>query len=250
MSHIAAYLGPSVPVASIVEQGTHSLLTQAQSYPDGFGIGWYPEDSLPDAIRLISRAPLWAEGHLLAVARRLRSRCTVAGLRKARAGVVPELSGVQPFQRGRYLFIHDGELSLFREVFERPLREQLSEAQHRSLGGITEDEVLFATWLDALGNRTGADAMADALEKMVASVRTIAHANGTPATFAIVVSDGASLVALRTATHGMPPPLHTIATGADSPLPPSARIIASEPSFPGTWTALDLHSLTIFTAES
>lgn len=249
MSRIAAYLGPTAPVSTIIEQGTNSLVLQAPQSPDGFGIGWYPDDDRPEALRLISRSPIWAEDHLLKLTRRLRSRCVIAGVRRCSAGVVPELSGAQPFEHESFLFHHLGELSLFREVFERPLREDLSERGHRMLSGITDSEVLFATWLDALGERRGPEAMADALEQMVAKVRKIAHANGTPATFAIVASDGSSLVTLRTATHGTPPALHTIVAGSDAPVPATARVVASEPLFPGTWTMLDVHSLTIFTAE-
>jgi glutamine amidotransferase len=250
MSRIAAYLGPSAPVASVVEAGTNALIKQAAHNPDGFGIGWYPDDGLPDAIRLISREPIWFEDHLLAVTRRLRSRCVVAGVRRAPAGSYPELSGVQPFQRGPFLFHHDGELTMFREVFERPLRERLSHAQHQRLGGLTESEILFATWLDALGDRRGPDAMADALEQLMSVVGQLARANGAPATFSVVVSDGQSLVTLRTATHGTPPPLHTLVTAGDTPLPAGARVVASEPLFPSAWVTLEVHSLTIFVPEA
>lgn len=249
MARFAAYLGPVAPVSTVVEQGTYSLSALAQSNADGWGIGWYPNDGGQDAVRLISRAPLWTDQHHLALARRFRSHCVVAGVRRAQPGTIPELSGVQPHAHGPFLFFHDGELTHFREVFERPLRERLSDAQHRSLVGLTDSEILFATWVDALAGRTGPDAMADALEQTVALVRQIAMANATPASFAVVVSDGANLVALRTATHGVPPSLHTIVAGKDAPVPAGARIISSEPLFPGAWAAVEVHSLTIFTAE-
>jgi predicted glutamine amidotransferase len=250
MSRVAAYLGPLAPVATVVEQGTYPLAKQAASAPDGFGVGWYPDDGQEGALRLVSRSPIWAEEHLLKVARRLRSRCVLAGLRRCPPGTVPELSGAQPFDHGPFLFHHVGELSLFREVFERPLREKLGDRAHRSIAGTTDSELLFATWLDALGDRRGPDAMADALEKMLARVRQISHANGTPASFSVLASDGSALVALRSATHGSPPPLHTIVTSKDGSMPQGARIIASEPLFPGAWTALEDHSLTIFTPEA
>lgn len=246
MSRVAAYLGPSSPVATIVEQGTYSLAQLARSDADGWGVGWYPEDGQRDAVRLVSRSPLWTDAHHLELVRRLRSRCVVAGIRGCPPGQIPELSGAQPFAAGEYLFHHVGELSLFREVFERPLRERLSDRAHRTLGGLTDSELLFGTWRDALGDRHGADAMADALEQMVAAVQKIAHANATPATFTVVVADGTSLVALRTATHGTPPPLHTIVATKESALPEGARAISSEPLFPGAWNALEVHSLTIF----
>jgi len=249
MSRLAAYLGPSAPVATIVEQGTYSLAQLARSDADGWGLGWYPEDGRHDAVRLISRQPLWTETHHLELVRRFRSRCVVAGIRSVLPGQVPEISGAQPFASGPYLFHHVGELSLFREVFERPLRERLSDRYHRTLSGLTDSELLFGTWREALGDRSGADAMADALEQMVSAVQKIAHANGTPASFAVVVADGTSLVALRTATHGVPPTLHTIIANGEAPIPEGARAVSSEPLFPGAWTALEVHSLTIFADE-
>ena len=77
---------------------------------------------------------------------------------------------------------------------------------------------------------TTATDMADALEQTVALVRQIAMPNATPASYAVVVSDGANLVALRTATHGVPPTLHTIVAGKDAPVPAGARIKRSPTS--------------------
>lgn len=245
MSRVAAYLGPAVPVATIIEKGPYSLAQLARSDPDGWGAGWYPDDGR-EAVRLLSRAPLWTEPHHLELLRKLRSRCALAGIRSAPPGQAPELSGTQPFSTGTHLFHHVGELSMFREVFERPLRERLSDRSYRALAGHSEAELLFALWRDALGDRSGSDAVADALEQMVAAVQKIAHATGTSASFAVLVADGSNLVALRTATQGTPPSLHTSVAGRDSPLPPGARAIASEPLFPGSWAALELHSLTIF----
>lgn len=250
MSRLAAYLGPSAPVSTIVEQGTYSLAKLARSEADGWGIGWYPEDGHVDAVRLVSRAPLWTEPHHLELARRFRSRCVVASIQSCAPGQVPEIAGAQPFASSAYLFEHVGELGLFREVFERPLRERLTDRAHRALRGNSDSELLFATWMDALGDRTGADAMADALEQLVTRVQTIAHANGTPATFTVVVADGSSLVALRTATHGTPPTLHTIVASREAPIPDGARALSSEPLFPGAWTSLDVHSLTIFADDA
>jgi predicted glutamine amidotransferase len=250
MTRLAAYLGPSAPVSTIVEQGTYSLAKLARSDADGWGIGWYPEDGQSEAVRLVSRAPLWTEPHHLELTRRFRSRCVLASVRSVAAGHIPEVSGAQPFGSGSYLFQHIGELAMFREVFERPLRERLSDRAHRALRGLTDSELLFATFMDALGDRSGADAMADALEQLVASVQKIAHANATPATFTVVVADGSSLVALRTATHGVPPTLHTIVAGREAPLAEGARALSSEPLFPGAWTSLDVHSLTIFADDS
>ena len=67
MARFAAYHGPVAPVSTVVEQGTYSLSALAQSNAGGWGIGWYPNDGEDDAVRLISRAPLWTDQHHLAL---------------------------------------------------------------------------------------------------------------------------------------------------------------------------------------
>jgi predicted glutamine amidotransferase len=74
MSKFAAYLGPSTKVASLVEKGTHSLVKQSAEQPDGFGIGWYPEDEELEPISLSARLPLWSEDKVLKIARRYGRR--------------------------------------------------------------------------------------------------------------------------------------------------------------------------------
>lgn len=232
--------------ATLLEGGSYALVRQAAEYADGFGLGWFPLDGRPEPVRLVSRMPLWNEGHLLEAARRYPAECAVAQIR--RAAVSPaELSGAQPFASSSFLFAHDGELERFEEVFRRPLMQGLSDVAFAGIAGSTASELLFATWLDALGGRTDADAMAGALEALVGKVTQIATRAGVSASFAIVVTDGTSLLTLRTATRGTPPPLYTIVAEEGSVVPVSGRVVSSEPLFPGAWTSLDAHSLVIFT---
>src|SRR5688572_8644299 len=122
MSKLAAYLGPPINIATIVEAGSHALVRQAADHPDGFGLGWFPADEQPEPLTLSSRLPLWREDQILRIARRYTSRCIVAGLRKLGAEEPFDSAGCQPFQHGPWLFHHDGELTRFRDVFDRPLR--------------------------------------------------------------------------------------------------------------------------------
>jgi predicted glutamine amidotransferase len=249
MAKFAAYLGPSSKVASLVERGTHSLARQSAEQPDGFGIGWYPEDDDPEPIALSTRLPLWSEERVLKVARRYSSPCALASLRKVRPEDKDEPS-FQPIQFQQYLFLYDGELAKFREVYERPMRSRLSDKAYRAIKSASPADLLFATWLDALGEQAGAEATANALEAMVNVVRETAGDKEAPATFGIIVADGSSLVTLRTATHGTPPPMYTIVAGDGAPVPATGRVIASEPLFPGSWSSLDAHSMVIFSAEA
>ena len=237
-----------MPAARILEGGAYSLVAQAKEYPDGFGLGWYPEDGLPDPVRVKGLAPAWRIGPELEVPRRYPSPCALACVRRV-AQPPPEVTDLQPFANGPFLFAYDGLLEAFGSVFLRPLRERLSPTRYQTLRGSTEAELLFATWLDALGQTGGPEASATALESMVSIVHDIAYAARVAASFAIVVTDGHNLVTLRTATQGPAPPLYTLVAPPSAPVPATGRVIASEPLFPGEWTSLDTHSLVTFSVE-
>lgn len=236
-----------MPPATLMEGGSYSLARQAAEHPDGFGLGWYPLDENPEPIRVASRMPIWTDAHLLEPARRYPAECAIGEVRRALWSAPAELSGAQPFSANGLLFAHDGEVEQFEEFYQRPLLERLSDTAFALGAGATPSALLFATWLDALGDERGPDAMAAALEKMVGTVTEISTKSGAPASFAVVATDGNCLLTLRTATQGPPPALYTIVAEEGAPVPAEGRVVASEPLFPGSWSSLEPHSLVIFT---
>lgn len=246
---MVAYLGPTASVAAVVEGGSYSLVRQASDYPDGFGIGWYPIDRMPEPVRMVARESITSAGPHLEVPRRYPSHCVLAAVQRAPRPPA-ELASAQPYAIGPLLFSQTGELDRFEEVFRRPLAERLSDSAFRSLRGLTAGELLFANFVDMLGDDRGHDAIAGALENLVGVVSEIGISQEAAATLAVVVADGEGLITLRTATQGPPPPLYTIVADANAPVPATGRVVASEPLFPGSWSALDPHSLVIFTADA
>jgi predicted glutamine amidotransferase len=250
MGRLAAYLGPATKIAQVIEAGSTSLSLQSAAFPDGFGVAWYPEDDEDDDSPVLVRhlQPLATQGHLLEPMRRYPSACVMAAIGR-RMNQPAEIASCQPFRFENLLFAHDGELDRFDEVYARPLHERLSNRTYGLVKSHDPSELLFATWLDALGVQRGPEALATALEQMVSTIQDLAQRYDAPASFGCVVTDGTCLITLRTATHGAPPPLYTIVAGDSSPLPNAARVVASEPLFNGSWAALDPHSLVIFTVE-
>lgn len=246
MGRIAAYLGPRVKIASIVEGGSYALLRQTGDQADGLGLGWYPPDGAPEPVRLLSPRIVVGDDPFLAVPRRYLSECVIA-IQESHAG--PRRGAIQPYQSGPILFAHDGVLDRFQEVYQRPLRERLSPGRYAAVASNDPSELLFHTFLDALGEAHSPEAMANALESMVATVQSIGGPANAGASFAVVASNGSALVTLRTATIGPPPALYTIVAAEGAPIPATGRAIATEPLFPGEWSSLDPHSLVIFTVE-
>lgn len=242
MASIAAYLGPALEISRITEPEPTSAVRERFRRP--FSAAWYPDDGSAEAVRFISRTPVPADDPVLDVPRRFTSECVVATL-----GPEGDYDG-QPFVHGPLTFSWDGALEGFTDVFEPVLLERLSAEARAVSSRRTPAALLFLTWLDHLGGRTDADALADALERMVGALQDLAMTRQVGASFGIVVTNGQCLVTLRTGTDATLPPLYTVvATDASTPLPPTGRVVATEPTFAGSWTSLEPHSLTIFTLD-
>lgn len=243
MASLAAYLGPAVEVSRIVEAEPSSAALRDR-YRRPFSSAWYPDDGRPEPVRHVNRAPVPVDDPALDVPRRFASECIVAALG-------PEGDHeAQPLVHGPLSFIWDGELEAFAGTFEPALMERLSPEARGVTSRRTPAALLFMTWLDLLQGRTDADALADGLERMVGALQDLALTRQAAASFGIVATNGECLVTLRTGTDQTLPPLYTIvATDEGTPLPRTGRVVASEPTFPGSWTSLEPHSLTIFTLE-
>ena len=249
MPRVIAYLGSPCSVGALIEGGNPSFVTSSGDCAHGFGATWYPPDGEPSAARLVDRLPLAAAIHHRMMLGRLGggSISVVAASELAEAPTTVE--GLQPFAPGNFTFANTGDLSPYLDAFARPLRDGLGAAAHRWLPSSSPSAMLAAMWLDRLGDGQGPDAMAGALDSVISEVRRVAAPAAALATFGSVISDGRCLVALRTATHGEPPPLFTTLAAVGTPVPAGARVIASEPCFGGEWTELEPHALTIFTID-
>lgn len=246
MGRLLGYLGPETIIAHPVEGGSYSLAHQAEECPDGFGLGWYPRPVGAPPLRVRSATSIRSSDHILEVPRHYRSECVLASVRSGGPGT---LSGLAPFRTGKHLFAFDGRLERFEEVFQRPLAQGLSAERFARLEGLSAAELIFAAWADALDDAGDEGAMADALEQVVGQVQALATDADASAALTVIATNGEAMLALRTATHGAPPPLYTTVAEDRAPIPATGRIIATEPTFPGQWTTLDAHALTIYAVE-
>lgn len=122
-----AYLGPPRTLHELLYAPPHSLHVQSwaprrQRYgtvnADGFGVGWYPEETgtpgkdapeeFPTALRYRRAMPMWGDASFTDAARAITSGCVVAAVRDATIGFGSEESGAQPFRADRLLFSHNG----------------------------------------------------------------------------------------------------------------------------------------------
>jgi glutamine amidotransferase len=111
-----AYLGPPVPIRTLLVDPPHSLLRQSWAprrqqhgtvNADGFGVGWYA-DGDPIPARYRSDRPMWSDTSFADVARVVRTRALLGAVRSATPGMPYTVGAAAPFAAGRYLFSHNG----------------------------------------------------------------------------------------------------------------------------------------------
>lgn len=111
-----AYLGPPVPIRTLLIDPPHSLLRQSwaprrQRYgvvnADGFGVGWYAAgDPIPARYR--SDHPMWTDQSFADIARVVRTAAMLGAVRSGTPGLPYTVGAAAPFAAGRYLFSHNG----------------------------------------------------------------------------------------------------------------------------------------------
>lgn len=113
-----AWLGEPRSLAALILEPEHSLLVQSyaprrQRYgtinADGWGAGFFV-DARAEPARWRSARPLWSDPSFSSLAPILSSRCVVAAVRSATAGMPIDECAVAPFTDGRWLLSHNGRV--------------------------------------------------------------------------------------------------------------------------------------------
>jgi glutamine amidotransferase len=113
-----AYLGPSVPLGTVLIDPPHGLLHQSweprrqrhgKLNADGFGVGWYV-DGDPVPARYRRDRPMWTDANLADLARVISSGAVLAAVRSGTDGMGHAEGAAAPFRDGRWLFSHNGAM--------------------------------------------------------------------------------------------------------------------------------------------
>jgi len=176
----------------------NALGVQSNEHPDGWGVAFYVDGS-PH----VTRSPLTAVGDALfhRLSGAVSSQTVLAHVRRATRGE-KTVFNCHPFQHGRWVFAHNGDITHFDRRREALLAE-VSPHLRRFILGETDSEVLFfifLTQLAALGTQAEAqklDAALTALRATVLRAREIADDTDTPSTLTLMATDGERLVATQ-----------------------------------------------------
>lgn len=179
----------------------NALGVQSNQHPDGWGVAFYI-DGAPHVTRSPSTALGDALFHRLSGV--VASETVLAHVRKATQGD-KTVFNCHPFQHGRWVFAHNGDIPGFGEVRER-LLELVDQRLRRFVMGDTDSEVVFFVFLSELSRGVGVGQRAELSHAMAALRSTVKRVREVcddrpgvdKALLTLLATDGENLVA----THG------------------------------------------------
>ncbi len=177
--------------------GANALRVQSREHPDGWGVGWY-ENGLPRVVR--SLTPAHGDADFEKLSHFVSAQTVLAHVRKASIGKVAA-ENTHPFQRGPWLFAHNGTLPEWERV-RGPLEALIDPSLRAGLRGETDSERCFFLFLSRLRrhcepDRADADSAAAAMAETVALVRELAEQGEKRSSTTFLATDGRLLLACR-----------------------------------------------------
>jgi predicted glutamine amidotransferase len=193
---------------SVIPSQVHSSLVhadnalgfQSEAHPDGWGVAFYV-DGAPHVTRMPATA---LDDHLFhRLSGVVSSETVIAHVRKATKGAKTVLN-CHPFQYGKWVFAHNGDIPTFAENRET-LMQEIAPRLRRFVLGDTDSEVVFFIFLTQLSgygplaSRHGAEDVIEALRSALARVRAIAdgEGDGDKSLLTCLVTDGTTFVATQ-----------------------------------------------------
>ena len=177
----------------------NALGRQSAGHPDGWGVAFYVDGS-PH----VTKSP----GHALSdalfhrVSGVVASETVLAHVRKATQGALTVLNS-HPFQYGRWVFAHNGNIPRFHKNFRQKLIPEVAPQLRRFILGDTDSEVIFFILLSRLQAhgpldqpRSAAEVI-DALETTMREIREIVEPlePDEPLYLTCIVTDGVTMAA-------------------------------------------------------
>jgi len=186
-------------------QADNALCTLSEQHPDGWGVAYYVEGT-PHVTR--SAVSALSDRVFQRVSGVVASETVLAHVRKATQGTLSVLN-CHPFQHGRWVFAHNGDVPNFVE-YRDALVQEVSPRLRRYILGDTDSEVIFFLVLTqllrygALSSRYELSDVVSSLTTALDLVRSICDrpkadgAEPTKSLLTCILTDGGTMVG----THG------------------------------------------------
>ncbi|WP_020074781.1 class II glutamine amidotransferase [Cryocola sp. 340MFSha3.1] len=198
-----AYSGEPLKPAVLILDAQHSLVAQSLNSPlgaetvngDGFGFGWYPEDTSEGNIPALfhSIEPAWHDENLHELTNAIASPLFFGHVRAAAHPPIQQ-SNCHPFRYENWLFMHNGFLDGFTKM-KRDLAFSVDSELFPLIQGTTDTETLFYVAL-TIGLM---DDPVAGLGRALRFVEETGHKHGIqfPVQGTFAVSDGTRMWAFR-----------------------------------------------------
>ncbi len=227
MCRIAAYLGPTIQLERFLLSPSHSLMDQASApremkeaklNADGFGFGWYSENSTP--VTYTNPMPIWTDPNLAGLGQVLSTDLWLAYVRSATRQTDVSHANTQPFCNDDLIFTHNGYIDQFGETLRHHIRHALTTECEKTIHGSTDSEYIFALLRQQLMQNDDLEIAIEQLLKLLnkwaGDVRLLLN---------IVIADKDRIIATRYAINGEPPSLYYCTNEPDFP---GGKLVASE----------------------
>jgi glutamine amidotransferase len=139
------------PAHSIINQSYDCRLRIDRIRPingDGFGVGWYDANARGESPCIFTSVlPAWNNLNLTRLAEKIRSPLVFAHVRASTAGFPSSESNCHPWQYGRLMWMHNGNISGF-TLIKRRLQASLRDELYNFVQGNTDSEWSFALFLN------------------------------------------------------------------------------------------------------
>ncbi|MEI5010721.1 class II glutamine amidotransferase [Streptomyces sp. PmtA] len=241
------------PSHSLIDQSLHSRLGVETTNGDGFGLGWYGEETETPAV-VRDTGPAWNNRNLREIAAHVRSPLFFAHVR-ASTGSAVQQTNCHPFRHGRWMWMHNGAITDFHRL-RRDLAMAVDPVLFSFIEGSTDSEVMFF-----LALTFGLDQdVPGAVARMAGYVEAVGRDEGVehPLQMTIAVSDGERLWTFRYSSEGASRSLYySNRVETLRSLHPDAeflrdvsegtRLVVSEPlgDLPGAWSAVPESSYSV-----
>ena len=186
------------PHHSLIDQSMHSRLGVETTNGDGFGVGWYGTDGVPEPALLRGVGPAWSDVNLREVSRSTASALFLAHIR-ASTGTAVQQTNCHPFRHKNWLWMHNGGIRDF-STLKRELVFAIDPDLYPLMSGSTDTEVMFYLAL-SLGLEHGP---IGAVERMVGLVESVGRSHGIeyPMQMTVATTDGDRLWCFRYSSEG------------------------------------------------
>jgi predicted glutamine amidotransferase len=201
-----AYVGSPIVPAELVLNTEHSIVAQSLNSPlgaetvngDGFGFGWYAEQSASRPAVFHSIEPAWNDQNLRELTQAITSPLFFTHVRAA-AGPPIQQTNCHPFRHENWLFMHNGALAEFGRI-KRDLTFAVDPSLYDEIHGTTDSEVLFHLAL-SMGLR---DDPITGIARAIGHVEAVGRDAGIafPMQGTVATTDGTTIWGVRYSSQG------------------------------------------------